>query len=320
MSLVRTPVKFAGMKFRSSELRRQLAEEKTADGRRFSAVGNQCRPVRSTTVPQAVSQKIIELRDGINLGDCFLDVVFDSVKRNLVIVENDVGCAWIIISGLTDGSDIDKSFLLAQIILKIQFFGIEKTEAFCENSRHVCVPLKTVILNQRENLFHFSLVESVFGKNIFVEWIAGGTVDKKKFVHAECSRTFAEVFPAFFIFSVVSALELLARPENCTLRSGIETFRVEERSLVVISQQAHRAVIHDRIDTFTGIRAVSDHIAQAEDLRDILPSNVGQDGFQSLQIAVDVTDDRAQCRLPSPTGALSNEVRSVRSQTWLAEE
>lgn len=119
-------------------------------------------------------------------------------------------------------------------------------------------------------------------------------MDEELIVLLEGAGTFTEVFPAFLVLGPVPVFELFPGPEDRPFRPGVEPFRIEQGPLIVISQQAHRAVCHDGIDALPGIGAVSDDISKTENLGDVLSLDVGHDGFQSFQIAVYVTDDRAQ--------------------------
>ena len=69
----------------------------------------------------------------------------------------------------------------------------------------------------------------------------------------------------------------------------VEPLGIENRPLVVVPQQANRA-IHDFIDHFARIGAVADQIAQAVDFGNALISNVGQDRFQALDVAVNIAN------------------------------
>ena len=91
----------------------------------------------------------------------------------------------------------------------------------------------------------------------------------------------------------ITGFEHFARPENCSFRTGIESFRIEQRALIVIAEQAGVA-LHHQIDALTGVRTVTDDIAEAVNLFDSLRLDIGEDGFQSLEIAVDVADYSSQ--------------------------
>jgi hypothetical protein len=86
--------------------------------------------------------------------------------------------------------------------------------------------------------------------------------------------------------------ELIPGPKNGPLRAGIKAFRVEQRALVVVAEERDAAILDYFIETFSRFGAVADDIAQAEDLLDALLADVGKDGLERLQIAVDVADDR----------------------------
>ena len=54
--------------------------------------------------------------------------------------------------------------------------------------------------------------------------------------------------------------------------------------------QEHHLALHDQIDALAGIRAVADNIAQAINLADLVVVDIGQDGLECFQIAVDIAD------------------------------
>ena len=41
------------------------------------------------------------------------------------------------------------------------------------------VPLKTVLRDEREYLFHLAAIMDVFGKHVFIEWTASTAVDEQ---------------------------------------------------------------------------------------------------------------------------------------------
>ena len=87
-------------------------------------------------------------------------------------------------------------------------------------------------------------------------------------------------------------LQLGSRPKNSPFGTRVEPFRVEQGSLVVISEQAN-ATLHNLIDTLFWVRSVPYGIAQTEDFFYAELANVSQDSRECLDVAVDVADQRS---------------------------
>ena len=75
----------------------------------------------------------------------------------------------------------------------------------------------------------------------------------------------------------------------------IEPIRIEHGALVVIAQQ-HELGIHDKVDALARIRTVTDDVAQAINLSNSQRFNIRQHGLESLQITVDVANDRLHAK------------------------
>ena len=59
-------------------------------------------PSRLSTFAKSVAEEVVEFRDAVDLADCFINVVRDSVEFHEVAVHSDVRRSWIIIPRLTD--------------------------------------------------------------------------------------------------------------------------------------------------------------------------------------------------------------------------
>src|SRR5262249_28781724 len=116
-------------------------------------------------------------------------------------------------------------------------------------------------------------------------------VDEQEGVVAERPRQLAQELPAaLVVLAVARALELLAGPEDRALGADVEPVGVEHRPLVVVAQEGDPAALHHPVDTLTGVGPVTDDIAQAIDLGDLLRLDVVEDDLQGFEVPVDVTD------------------------------
>lgn len=138
--------------------------------------------------------------------------------------------------------------------------------------------------NKREDLFELTPVVNIFGKDVFVQGIPGGTVDEQHVVFLVIAGQFAEKVPASILFVATGrGFELGSRPEDGSFCTGIEPFRIEHCPLVVISQKTH-AELHHAIDTLAWIGAVPHDVSQAIDFVDVLGRNVGQHGPRASRL------------------------------------
>jgi hypothetical protein len=247
-----------------------------------------------SAVAESIAQKIVQIRDIVDLADGRFFVVFDAPECELVAVQGHVGRPGVPVSRLTYRSHIDQNFLCAKLVLKIQLFRTEEIQAFGEDARHMRVSLKTILIDQREDLFHLSLIINVFREDIFVQRIPCGTVNEQELSFTKGTGPFAKKFPAEFVSLRIAGFELLPSPENCPFRWRIESFGVEQGPLIVITQQRHAAIGHYQINALARIWAVANNIPQAIDLFDALLFDIREHGLQCLEIPVDVAYKRFQ--------------------------
>lgn len=79
-------------------------------------------------------------------------------------------------------------------------------------------------------------------------------------------------------------------PENGPFGSAVEPLGIKHGTLVVIAQQANRAIRNHRIKTFAGIRTVTDDVTQAEHVLDALVGDMRQNCLECFEVTVDVTN------------------------------
>src|SRR5690348_4301122 len=107
------------------------------------------------------------------------------------------------------------------------------------------------------------------------------------------TRQLPQKFPASLIPRRISLFELFARPENGPLGAGIESFRIEQRSLIVVPQEAQLAG-KDAIDALAGIRPVADDVSQTIDFRQSLFLDIRENRIQRFQVSVYVANESFQ--------------------------
>src|SRR5207247_10500963 len=115
----------------------------------------------------------------------------------------------------------------------------------------------------------------VLREDILVERIARRAVHEQEAILAMRAWPLREKFPAALavLASVHRRLQLRPRPADGTFRRRVKAFRVEHRSLVVIAQQDYPA-LHDQVHAFARIGPVTDDVAEAVNLFDLLAGNV----------------------------------------------
>jgi len=117
-------------------------------------------------------------------------------------------------------------------------------------------------------------------------------VDVQEAVLLEGARPFGEEFPAAFARGAILAwdLELRARPENRFLGRLVKTIGIEHRALIVIAEQNDFAA-HHQIDTLSWIRTVTNDIAEAVNLLDVVLFDILEHSLECFEVAMDVADD-----------------------------
>jgi hypothetical protein len=104
-------------------------------------------------------------------------------------------------------------------------------------------------------------------------------------------RQFTQELPASFVIDPIArTFELLACPKNRSLGADIESVRIKHRPLVVITEQCDLTYLADSIDAFPRIWAITDDVAQAEDLGNSLRLDVFEHYLQGFQVPMDIAD------------------------------
>lgn len=253
----------------------------------------------SASVAEPITEEVVQFGNLVDFGDCFFHVIGDSVEFDGVAVDGDVGGSWVIISGLTDGANIDHGFAGTEAILEADLFGFEEVEGIGEDTRDVGMTLEAGFFDEGEDFLHLHLIVDVIGEDVFVEWIAGGAVDVESFgvFVTVAAIEFTEEVPAAFGAGAGGAFEDRAGPEDGSFCGGVEANGVEECSLVVVAEQAHLQV-HDEVDAFGRIGAIADDVSEAVDIGDALAADIGEDGLERFEVSVDVADQRSQWSIP----------------------
>ncbi len=246
----------------------------------------------------AISQEVVQFRNVVYLLGRFVEIVAHPFEVDDIVVQDNVGSPIVAIARLADRTDIDQGFFITQFISVVDLLGKELVQTFGEHARDVSVPLKAVIPHQAENAFHLALVEDIFRKDVFIQGVAGRAVDKHQFLFTADAGKLPQKFPPAFVFGRVACFQLLSCPENGPFRSGVESFRIEQGCLVVISKNGDFSVVDHQINTFPRIGAVPDDITQTVDLFDPLRPNILQDRLQGFQVSMDVADNGSQGIVP----------------------
>src|SRR5262249_11559075 len=99
----------------------------------------------------------------------------------------------------------------------------------------------------------------------------------------------------------------------------VEVRGIADQRLVVVAHQAPARVAADEIDAELGIGTVTDDVAEADEVGQAAPADVGEDRLQRLAIRVQVRDDRQLQRVRPPPGTAaprrSSAAATMRART-----
>lgn len=127
----------------------------------------------SATFPEAIGEEVVEFGDGVDLGYCLFEVVGNAVELDYVAANGDVGGTGVVVTGLTDGPDVDHGFSGTEFVPEADFFRGEEFKGVCEDTRNVGVSLKTSLLDQCKDFLHLYLIVDVVRKYVLIQRIAG---------------------------------------------------------------------------------------------------------------------------------------------------
>ena len=84
----------------------------------------------------------------------------------------------------------------------------------------------------------------------------------------------------------------LSRPEAGRFGAAVEVVRLVKHGEIVVAHQRRAAAGRHQIQAFHRIRAIADDVAEADDVLDPAPVDLGEDRAEGFEVAVNVTDDR----------------------------
>ena len=145
---------------------------------------------------QPIPKKIVDLRNSQNFGPSYLEIVLNTSKLDPRPVQNDIAATGIVVARLSNATHVDHQLLIGQFVLVADFLGRIKPAILGEDSRHVCMALKTVMLDKPEYSFDFTLVVRVFGEYVLVQRAARRTVHEHQFFDAMGPRKLCQKIPA----------------------------------------------------------------------------------------------------------------------------
>lgn len=133
-----------------------------------------------------------------------------------IAVDGDVGRSGVIIARLSNGADVDHGLAGSEAVFEADLFWFEEVEGICEDSWDVCVSLEAGFLDEGEDFFHLHLIVDVVGEDVFVQWIASGSVYVEGFggFVAVAAVEFTEKVPAAFGTGAGGSFEDGAGPED----------------------------------------------------------------------------------------------------------
>ncbi len=222
---------------------------------------------------------------------------------------NHVATSRVSVARLSNAADVDQHPLIL-VRDEVAVAGIDRsneTKIIRKDPGNVSVALEAKMFDQREQLLHLLDILRVLGKHVFVGRAARRSVNKHQVALVNHAWQRAQVLHSSptGLGTVATTLNLRPRPEDRLFGSDVEAFGVEECAAVVISQDAEFK-LHDLVEALTWRRAITDHVAEANDAVNFLTANILQNGFERGQIAVDVAKDRGACHRRRRYGAMDD--------------
>ena len=153
----------------------------------------------------------------------------------------------------------------------------------CPDRRFVRVTAEAKrLLLKEEMLLRVQRTQDVLPRFLVVK----GRVDRAKVVEIQSQGAIAKPI-------LLRVAELIARKSDSCTRILVEGYLCArlDAGLIVIAEDHGAAQPANQFETLGGVRAITDNIPKADHFLHPLRSNVGQHGFQCLQIAVDVRED-----------------------------
>ena len=142
------------------------------------------------------------------------------------------------------------------------------------------VTLECVTLNHGKEFFHFATVKNIFWEYVFVQRVSYRPMNEHDIAFRDSPWQSCKIFePALGICGVGVALELFSGPKDRLFGSGTESFRIDESSIVMVSENTC-IERRDDIQALTGIGAITNNVTEANDSLAPLGLDVSQNCLQ----------------------------------------
>jgi len=229
------------------------------------------------------------------------------------MIVNRVTRSPVLIAWLPDASDVDHGFRVGEFVLEVNVWRCEELMIGGENSRRMRVALKGITLDQREETFHLSRTVGIVWEHIFVDGVRNGSMDVDDTIFGVDPGKFREETQSILRISRLNALfDLLSCPEDGLFSHCAETFGVNQRTIVMVADDAHLHGHHD-VKAFAGIWAVPNDITETKNAFAPLRLNVGQNCGEGFKVPVDIANDCRSQSSYSPLPPLARYLLKVSS-------
>ncbi len=200
------------------------------------------------------------------------------------------------IDRLPDRADVDDDALLVEHVLVVLVLRQPEEPALRHDARGVRVAVEGAALHVLEDRVDLLRVEDVGREDVLARRVARRAVDVLDAVpllRVDRERQVAEELPAHVAELGVVRLdvELLAGPVDRHLRLRVEPDGAVEHRLLVVAEEGELELRAGDVHAVDRVRAVADHVAEAEDLVGLVALDVLEDGGQRLDVGVEIADD-----------------------------
>ena len=136
----------------------------------------------------------------------------------------------------------------------------------------------------------------IFGEHVLVHGATRRAVNEQQVLQLDANRQSTEKLPPAIAQRLLGLeLELLTGPETGAFCSNIEVVGLVEHRLIMVAAQAESRALDNQIEALARTGTIPDDISQTDDILDASAIDVSQNGFERLEIAMNIGDGSRSC-------------------------
>jgi hypothetical protein len=198
--------------------------------------------IDSPSLAEPITEEILQFGHRVDFPNRRFDIVLDATILDRFAIEEEIARSPIGIAGLPDGTNVAQDSLTRDAKSSPTIFGGQEIPlprlSLDENARKVSMTRKADAVETAGDVVHLPFVVNIFGEEELVQRVARRTMNVKNLTLTMGRRQTRQKIQSSLSNLAIPdrGFEQSSRPEDAHFRTLSESIRIEENSLIVISE------------------------------------------------------------------------------------